>query len=375
MTLNRNQPKIEIGLVQDEHTRAEVFKLRYSVFIEEMGQNLSYADHEKKFVKDELDSGADILFAKHANKIIATIRLNPGNTLYPSLETDLGLERFKKFSIKSYAYTSKLAIHQEWRGTNVLGKLFMAAYNYTRENGYRFVFGYCAPELVNLYEHTGFRRYKENIVIPNLGYRVPMVIVTEDIDYLKSIRSPFIRIARKYENPSETADWFAKEFSSEINKFDKHILKPKDFKNTIPLIPLFNSLSDDEVRTFLAFATLLYVSAGDKIIRKGDISYGMFILISGEVEISIRTQQKKYFIERYGKGEVFGEMAFLSLMPQTADVVAITDLKVLVISPKILKKVTNTMSKTGAKLMFNLSLILCQHLNDLNSHLTKALNF
>jgi len=67
-----------------------------------------------------------------------------------------------------------------------------------------------------------------------------------------------------------------------------------------------------------------------------------------------------------------GEMAFLTSMPRTADVVAMTDLEVMVINQRFLHKITKTAPTTANQVLFNLTLVLCERLRMTTSRLAAA---
>jgi CRP-like cAMP-binding protein len=108
---------------------------------------------------------------------------------------------------------------------------------------------------------------------------------------------------------------------------------------------------------------VLKCKAGDHIVRHGDVGNEMFLILSGAAEVRREIEDRDYTIATLGEGEIFGEMAFLSSRPRTADIVAITSLDVLVLSQHFLKKLMKHMPETMIQVLFNLSLVLCDRLN------------
>ena len=70
--------------------------------------------------------------------------------------------------------------------------------------------------------------------------------------------------------------------------------------------------------------------AGDVIFRQFDMGAEMYILLDGEIELSIDSK----VVETLGPGEPFGEMALIDQTPRTATAVAITDCTLAVISER-----------------------------------------
>lgn len=71
-------------------------------------------------------------------------------------------------------------------------------------------------------------------------------------------------------------------------------------------------------------------SAGEKVFSEYDMGAEMYVVISGEVELSIAGA----VIETLGPGEPFGEMALIDQAPRTATATAKTDCVVLPIPEK-----------------------------------------
>jgi len=87
-----------------------------------------------------------------------------------------------------------------------------------------------------------------------------------------------------------------------------------------------------------------------------------------------RIKDRSFSLGLCGAGDVFGEMSFLSQLPRSADVVALTDLEILVLTPPFLRKAVNNMPKIAAKVLLNLSIILCDRLRTSSQNWVTALS-
>lgn len=67
------------------------------------------------------------------------------------------------------------------------------------------------------------------------------------------------------------------------------------------------------------------VAAGTVIFEQGDPPDGFYVVLEGEVEISVRD----YVLWRLGKGEIFGEMALIDERPRSARACARTDCRLV----------------------------------------------
>ena len=70
--------------------------------------------------------------------------------------------------------------------------------------------------------------------------------------------------------------------------------------------------------------------AGEEIFRAYDMGSEMYVVLEGEVELTIGTQ----VLETLGPGEPFGEMALIDQAPRVATAVAKTACKLAVLSEK-----------------------------------------
>lgn len=72
-----------------------------------------------------------------------------------------------------------------------------------------------------------------------------------------------------------------------------------------------------------------YFRAGDTIITKGDMGEEAYFIVDGTVSVLLTNDDKAVELSR---GEVFGELALLVDVPRTADIVAITDISLIVLT-------------------------------------------
>jgi len=94
----------------------------------------------------------------------------------------------------------------------------------------------------------------------------------------------------------------------------------------------FRSLSDDSLQRLASVLHVESFAAGSCLVREGEVGTCMFVLCEGRVHIPIEGRDgKPKFTAWLSEGHVFGEMALLTDEPRTADVIADTDCKCIVI--------------------------------------------
>jgi len=75
-----------------------------------------------------------------------------------------------------------------------------------------------------------------------------------------------------------------------------------------------------------------HYAAGDVIFQQGELGTEMFIIQEGEVDIVKHINGESHSLSHLEKGDFFGEMAVLESVPRTADAIAKTDVRALVIN-------------------------------------------
>ena len=93
--------------------------------------------------------------------------------------------------------------------------------------------------------------------------------------------------------------------------------------------PLFEGLSDEELRQLMDMAEPVTLRAGEILIKQGELGDSAYVVISGDFEVQKQTGQSLIKIDVRNPGDVVGEMALLSRGPRNATLIAKTDGEVL----------------------------------------------
>ena len=365
----------DIKVASSDEDRERIFRFRYDVYVTEMGKSPAEADHQEKIIRDELDDGAHLLYAEDEGQIVGTVRLNcRSKKKFPDVwEQRYDLANFAPSFGDHISMTSRMMVAKDYRGSSVPAALVGAVYSAGREMGSKFDFCNCAPSLLEFYEQIGFRRFTDGFMDEDNGYHVPLVMLVRDTQYLRQVRSPLYRVARNFEHEPETGEWFQETFPSHVGIANSRSRNTDEFWKQLSdqlaappaeCIPLFESLSDEEVSGFLRSGTVLSLQPGDRIIRQGDVGDEMYIILSGVAEAVSRKEEQEHSLAIMSKGQIFGEVAFISTAVRSADVNALTEMQVLIISKGFLTRAMRKQPEISAKVLFNLSLILAQRLRD-----------
>ena len=116
---------------------------------------------------------------------------------------------------------------------------------------------------------------------------------------------------------------------------------------TLQKAPLWDSLSEKELKVVARSFKELKYKSGDIIIRKGETGVGFFVIADGTVEV--RSDGK--ILAKLGPGQYFGEMSILDKQPRTADVVALEPCRCLALSAWSFETIVSTHPKMALKLL------------------------
>ena len=104
-------------------------------------------------------------------------------------------------------------------------------------------------------------------------------------------------------------------------------------------IPLFNGVQDLELEQIAGVAAQRKVARGTVIVRSGDATDSLYILINGSARVLNSDEEgREVILSILGPGDFFGEMGLIDGSPRSADVVAAEACEMLVISKADFKR-------------------------------------
>lgn len=98
-------------------------------------------------------------------------------------------------------------------------------------------------------------------------------------------------------------------------------------------VPLFAGLTDDELTGLIEDARRVRVRAGRTVMRASEPGDGLYVLVTGEVEVTGSEDGDDIRLAVMGPGAVLGETSLLRERPRSASVRALQDSELLVIAP------------------------------------------
>ncbi len=379
-------PLTTVSLAVSEAERQEVYRFRYAVYVEEMGKSPPDANHERRELTDRFDASASLYVLRDGDgALVGTLRFNRLAALASAREAlrPIALEPLlEQAPLEALSYTSRLMLRADWRGGGSLGLLFNRCFADALEQGIRLDLCHAHPGLIELYEQLGYRRFCAGIAWPGVGYQVPMLLALRDRDHLRRSRSPLMRhpaLARCVDaEVAAQADgrWLDQQ-SQRYWGLNHRLVNPDQFwelagealRQPGQGLPLLQGLSDEQSRRLLKTGTVLQCAAGDRIVSEGEPRQDLFVVMEGFAEVSRQHQGQRLGLAVLKPGDVFGEMGFLGRRQRSADVVAATDMRVLVLTQAFLNKALRTQPDAMALVLRNLALVLSERLSSTTERL------
>lgn len=342
-----------------EAEREAIYRFRYQVHVSEMNRHIPGIDHSRRIITDALDPWSDLGYAALENgRIIGTVRVTLGKAEdFPDdLARVFQLERFQEFNPnhKIICLGTKVMVDPLFHGTPAFFKLMVRGYEYYREHNIQFSFGGCNPYLLPMYEQLGYRRLTSGFQDPGYGFVVPILLMPADIEHLTAIRSPYLRIAKKYTNSTAAREWYLANFP-EAARYPVSILTGEqewwDFVSRRAGYPLsdltvLNGLNEAEAKSLLHIAVPVECQQGNDFLRQEDVCNELNLLLAGTMHITDQSGR----VSQAKAGDVLGTVGLFGQAHHQVDARAVTDCEILTVSRFSFEKLQRSRPELGTKL-------------------------
>jgi len=124
-----------------------------------------------------------------------------------------------------------------------------------------------------------------------------------------------------------------------LDKFTRERL----VNNLITTAPLFRTLDRTQRIDLVHRFTAHDVAVGTDLIREAELARGLYVVLSGAVDVTKRDGDEKVLLATLGPGEVFGEMSLLSQKPASATVTAAQRSTVLFLASEYFTRLIETL--------------------------------
>ena len=367
-------PAVELRIFEatTREERERIYRFRYDIYVDEMGRYRDIADHENRWLEERVDAQSRVYIAAQDDQVAGTMRWTwGGDSPLPDRHINqYALERFlEKIPREQIIVGERFMVSPTLRGSDLIFQLFRTYLSFVNDNRIQLVFGDCEPHLLNLYLGMGFRTYAtRNFNSPDAGYLIPLLMVPEDTNYLRSINSPLVHVLRDFGADAAVPDCLHDLLADGGAVVSERLMETREYWTSVysslgqieqARLSPFDGLGEEQIRQCIGKSSLIDCAMGDRIVKKGNTAKNMYIILSGIVEVRDDERRLAFLTA----GDVFGEMAFLTGAPRVADVNAMTDdVRVLSLSESELRKTIEQHPEIAAKMLLNIAKMLCARL-------------
>lgn len=266
----------------DSHSREEVYSFRYAQYFASR-EYLPGTDHRGHRVwLPHDDYSRHFLVRGEGGDVVAVGTATPASepSLLPEWRNILDLPRLAEL-LAQITIISRAIVAEEQRKSFIFGELCLRLATLFLEEGYHYAVHYCAPGMVPMYERLGYRQYGRGGNLASGVYRVPMMLVADDMAWLRRVRSPFRTLNR---DPEANRVWIEKAYAlcPELALPPLCALAESEVMTRVrALCPALGALEPVTVRA-LRRGTFLSLRKGDVLAPEG-IAEGSFLLLAGSL--------------------------------------------------------------------------------------------
>ena len=140
-------------------------------------------------------------------------------------------------------------------------------------------------------------------------------------------------------------------------------------------ITIFRGLNTSEVALVLHLLERETYEANEIIARQGDEARHLYIVETGECEVSIQTERNtdSHIIAKFGPADCLGEMALIDIQPRSATITARVSTSVLTLSNQAFLSIYESNPATYALILNNICREISRRLRQTNIRLATIL--
>lgn len=328
--------------VRDEATRARALQVLDEVRRKELKRVHGRSALETAaFVDVDVRYELYALEDKQKNQIIGCIRITTADQIAAIAESreEYHLDKFPQTLLARTQVYTRLVILQPYRKTAASLVLLQRLYDDALAGDALAALLSCEPGLYAGYLRLGFRPLGGVHQGASGGFRIPMVAIHHDRDYVRHIRSPLAAQLIRFEGPlpQEAVQWYRMLEALE-GPIDPGVAFYTDDSVHEVHAALTRGLTAAGRAQLLRNAMEVKCRPGDVVLNAGDGGRSMGFVRQGAVQVEVGQR----VIGVLGEGELFGEMAVVLDTTRTAKVVAIgEDTRVLMLSQTCLDRLKN----------------------------------
>jgi CRP/FNR family transcriptional regulator, cyclic AMP receptor protein len=126
---------------------------------------------------------------------------------------------------------------------------------------------------------------------------------------------------------------------------------PKEHIDLLKEVPIFSVCSQKELRAIAQLGVIVEAESGAVLTRRGQPGHEFFLVVEGVASCRVGRRE----VRRFGPGAFFGEMALLYGGVRSADVIAVSEMRLLVLDSREFRAMLMTTPVIDMKMLANLA--------------------
>lgn len=139
-------------------------------------------------------------------------------------------------------------------------------------------------------------------------------------------------------------------------------------------VAIFSCIDEKDMEVIRDFVEILSYEAGETVIEEGTVNSGLFVLLSGKIEIIKTGKWEEVKLATLSKNSIFGETSLFKDKKSTATVKSASSSTILLISKEQFLSYINNHPKAGNVILTYIIFSLLQKLNSTNEELVQERN-
>ncbi len=164
----------------------------------------------------------------------------------------------------------------------------------------------------------------------------------------------------------EALEWIEERLLAE-----EQLVRPDEQALELREIDIFIGRKDETIAAIESAMERKSYKTGEKIFSRGDRGDELFLIRRGAVRIMLPiSERQSHHVATFGRGDFFGEMAFLEPEPRSADAFAYSDTELFVLSRKRFETLSAAHHRVGIGLALSVARVVASRLRHANTELS-----
>ena len=134
---------------------------------------------------------------------------------------------------------------------------------------------------------------------------------------------------------------------------------------------IFSALSNDQLEQFVRFCSYLTCNPGDVLIQKGEPGDAIYFLLTGDLRARLVIGLQDTTVGSIVAGEFFGEMAMFTHGSRSADVVAVSEARLLRLSAESFLLLLRELPSLAGPILYAIAQVMARRIADSNKSLQR----